>query len=234
MPMSRYGYPGHLGEPWNIIADFEVNFVKVYVHLQKAGYNVLAYDLRNHGNSGVANNGICGVGRYEWRDCVGAKQYVDNHPELGKMEVGLLSRCTGANAQYEAMYRHPELFENVKCMISPMPISMEPFVRQLAKLQGVEAHVELIDQEQIKLGGFKSGDMSPHPFASAVKIPTFMTQVKEDILTVPEDGQKTFDLLGTEEKELLWIEGTTVRFRGYNYFSENPEKMITWFDKYMK
>jgi uncharacterized protein len=35
----------------------------------------------------------------------------------------------------------------------------------------------------------------------------------------PEDAQKTFDLLASNEKELFWIDGTTRRFKdGYNYF----------------
>ena len=33
--------------------------------LHDAGYNVLAYDLRNFGHSGAANGGIFTVGRYE-------------------------------------------------------------------------------------------------------------------------------------------------------------------------
>jgi alpha-beta hydrolase superfamily lysophospholipase len=41
-----------------------------YKHLTDAGYSVLTYDIRNHGNSSAANNGICGIGRWEWRDCV--------------------------------------------------------------------------------------------------------------------------------------------------------------------
>ena len=29
------------------------------------------------------------------------------------------------------------------------------------------------------------------------------------------------------------MEGTTTRFDGYNYFGENPETMVEFFDKYM-
>jgi len=29
----------------------------------------------------------------------------------------------------------------------------------------------------------------------------------------------------------LWIEGTTRRFDGYNYFGQDPEKMMAWFAK---
>ena len=56
MGFSRSGIPAHL-EPWRSIWSssgnaFEVNFVPDYKILQDAGYNVLAYDLRNFRASG--------------------------------------------------------------------------------------------------------------------------------------------------------------------------------------
>ena len=102
-----------------------------------------------------------------------------------------------------------------------------------AKLQGVGDYMNVMDFEQKKLGGFTNPEMTPHLFAGDVKIPTMITQVRDDLWTTPEDGQKTFDLLGAAEKEIFWIEGTTRRFDGYNYYGENPERMIAWFDRFM-
>ncbi len=34
-------------------------------HLTDAGYNVLTYDIRNHGNRGAANGGLSGIGQWE-------------------------------------------------------------------------------------------------------------------------------------------------------------------------
>ncbi|WHZ27893.1 MAG: hypothetical protein OJF51_002690 [Nitrospira sp.] len=42
-------------------------------------------------------------------------------------------------------------------------------------------------------------------------------------------------MLGTREKEMIWVENTTHRFRdGYNYFGRYPEKVLAFFAKYMK
>lgn len=234
MPMSRSGFTGHFGEPWSQVDTLEIDFVAHIAHLARAGYNVLAYDLRNHGQSGAANGGICGIGRYEWRDCVGVKNYVDAHPKLSGMTLGLYSQCTGGNAQFEAMSRRPELFENVRCMLSPLVVSMTALMGQFAKLQGVDAYMDAMDFEQKKLGGFTNAEMTPHLFAQDVRVPTLLVQVRDDAWTTPEDGEKTFELLGSNEKEIFWIEGTSRRFDGYNYFGENPERMIAWFDRHMK
>ncbi|MEM1172175.1 MAG: alpha/beta hydrolase [Cyanobacteria bacterium P01_H01_bin.35] len=236
LPMCRSGFPGHLGEPWSNFDEVEIDFVLQYKHLTDAGYNVLTYDLRNHGHSGSANGGISGIGQYEWRDCVGVKKFVDAHTRFSKMNVGLYSQCMGGNAQYHAIHKHPELFENVKCMVSPMVVSMSALYDAFAELQGIGQYQELLDLELLKIGGCVAAEMTPHLWANSVTIPVLMVQVLDDAWTRnPEDAQQTFDLLGSKEKELIWIENTTKRFKdGYNYFGRHPEKILSFIDKYMK
>lgn len=49
-------------------------------------------------------------------------------------------------------------------------------------------------------------------------------------MTRPEDVQSIYDAIPIEEKKFVWIEGTTRRFDGYNYFGEHPEVAIGWFN----
>ena len=92
-----------------------------------------------------------------------------------------------------------------------------------------------MDLEQVKLGGFTNGEMHPQNYSHAVKVPYFMAQVIDDSWTNnPTDAQEIFDNIRSDDKELFWIENTTRRFDGYNYFGQHPEKMIAFFDKYMK
>jgi esterase/lipase len=236
LPMCRAGFPGHLGEPWSMYDAVEIDFVIQQKHLSDAGYNVLAYDIRNHGTSNAANGGISDIGRWEWRDCVGVKKYVESHPAISKMKVGLYSQCLGGNSQYEAIYRRLDLFDNVLCMCSPMVVSMSAIYSAMSELQGVSQYQELIDLELTKMGAFTAAEMTPQLFASGVKMPVLMIQVLKDSWTRnPEDAQKTFDLLASKDKELFWIENTTRRFKdGYNYFGRHPEKVITFFNKHMQ
>jgi hypothetical protein len=115
---------------------------------------VLTYDIRNHGNSSAANGGLSGIGQWEWRDCVGVKKFVDNHPTLSKMKVALYSQCMGGNSQYHAIHRRPDLFENLRCMVSPMVVSMSAIYDAFSELQGVRQYQELIDLELLKMGAF--------------------------------------------------------------------------------
>jgi uncharacterized protein len=46
----------------------------------------------------------------------------------------------------------------------------------------------------------------------------------------PQDVQSIYDAIPVEEKKLVWIEGTTRRFDGYNYFGKHPEVAIDWFN----
>ena len=236
LPMCRAGYPGHLGEPWsNFIEPVEIDFIIQYKHLTDAGYNVLTYDFRNHGQSSAANGGVCGVGQWEWRDCVGVKKFVDAHPRLGKMKVALFSQCLGGISQYAAITKHPELFENVKCLVSPLVPNMNSVFGKLSGYQGIEQYQELIDLEVLKLGGFAAADMSGKLWAPNVKLPILMWQLRDDaVINNPTDAQSTFDALASTEKELYWLEGTTKRFEdGYNWFGRYPEKVLSFLAKYM-
>jgi len=233
MTMNRYGYPGHL-EPWKQFNDVEVDFNKIYKALHEAGYNILTYDMRNHGASGAANGGVAGFGLYEWRDVVGAMLYVQGHDKLKNMTVGLFNPCAGGNAAMVAMTKRPDLFEDVKAFVCPQPCSGEYSMKEIAGLQGIGSYMKELDEEMIKQGGFPCCETTPHPYAANVKVPTFIIQVRDDIWTKPEDVQTTFDLLTIEDKKLFWVEGTTKRFDGYNYFGENPKQMIEFFDERMK
>ncbi|MDA0149644.1 alpha/beta hydrolase family protein [Vibrio sp. LaRot3] len=230
---NRYGFPGHL-EPWSNFSDVEVDLVKIQAELHKAGYNVLAYDMRNHGHSGDAHGGAVGLGFYEWRDVIGAMQYAQTQPHLKQMQVGLFSPCAGGNATMVAMSKHPEFFTDVKALVCPQPCSAGVPAQIFANMAGVGDRMDEIDLEQRKLGGLPNSEMTPHPYAVNVHTPTFIIQVRDDAWTKPDDVQTTFDLLGTKEKKLFWVEGTTQRFDGYNYFGDNPEQMIEFFNQYMQ
>ncbi|OAT67866.1 hypothetical protein AWB85_12165 [Mycobacteroides immunogenum] len=233
MPMNRYGFPSHL-EPWNFVPgnDIEVDYMREYQHLHEAGYNILTYDARNHGNSAAANGGIFTWGLIESRDVAGSLKYIKSRPDTRNMTVGLLSRCMGANATFVAMTRHPELFADVRALVAVQPISLRAMVERNLEMMSLEDQFEAVDREvQLNLS-FTIDQLSPLEYAKNCQVPTFILQVRDDALTKSSDVQSIFDNIPVDDKELFWIEDSTRRWDGYNYFSEHPEKLIDWFDKH--
>jgi len=73
----------------------------------------------------------------------------------------------------------------------------------------------------------------PQERARNVRVPTFLYQVRGDILTHPSDVQATFDNLPVAHKKLQWIEGTTARRDGYLELQRRSQPMLDWFAQYM-
>ena len=235
---SRYGFPSHL-EPWRSMFaaggnDFEVNFIPDYRILHDAGYNVLTYDLRNLGHSGSANGGMCTGGIYESRDVVGSIQFAKQEPRFREMTIGLFSRCLGCSASMHAMARRPDAFKDVTCMVGVQPISPRVILERTLELTGVApGRIEDLDREIRLAISFGLDEMSPTGPAKRVMVPTFLCQVRDDVLTRSSDVQSIFDNIPIREKELLWIEGTTKRWDGYTRFAKEPGPMLAWFERYM-
>lgn len=234
---NRYGFPGHLapyGDAWKASGnDFEVDFMPDYKHLHDAGYNVLAYDLRNFGQSGAGSGGVIGNGIREYRDVIGSLRYVQSSLDLRHMKLGLLSRCCGMNATMVGMSRHREAFANVRAIVAPQPISLSAFYRTILGHMGMPDALPEVADALRRATSMELKDMDMPPYAEAVDIPTLLLQVRDDTLTTPDDVQAIFDAIPAEQKDLIWIEGTNRRFDGYNYLPENPKPMLDWFARFM-
>jgi uncharacterized protein len=237
MGFSRSGMPTQY-EPWH--ADwaasgngFEVDLVPDYKILHDAGYNVLAYDLRNHGLSSAANGGVTTHGITEWRDIVGSLAYARTRPGTGDMIIGLFSRCMGAVATFAAMTRWPAAFDGVRCLVSPQPVTPRFIVERRLAVMGLGDRLEDFNTLIRLRTSVGLEQRIPQEWAKNVRVPTFLYQVRGDILTDPSDVQAMFDNIPVAEKKLQWIEGTTARWDGYLEFQRRPQPMLDWFAQYM-
>ncbi len=63
---------------------------------------------------------------------------VRSRSDTREMTIGLFSRCLGCNATMFAMTRRPGVFDGVRCMVSPQPLSsgVAPAVRRSRQLYG--------------------------------------------------------------------------------------------------
>jgi dienelactone hydrolase len=234
---SRSGIPTHV-EPWHSVwaptgNGFEVDLVPDYKILHDAGYNVLAYDLRNHGLSSAANGGVVTHGFTESRDVVGSIDYARARPDTRDMIIGLFSRCMGGVATLAAMTRYPEAFDDVRCLVSPQPITPRYIAKRRLDAIGLG---DRLDDFNTLLRLHTSVGLErriPQQWAKNVRVPTFLYQVHGDTLTEPEDVQAMYDNIPVSDKKLQWIEGTTARWDGYLEFQRRPQPMLDWFAQHM-
>jgi len=237
MGFTRSGMPTHL-EPWHSAwaasgNGFEVNLMPDYRILHDAGYNVLAYDLRNHGLSGAANGGLTSSGLFEARDVVGSLGYVCNRADTRDMTVGLFSRCLGASSTFAAMTQFPEAFEGVRCLVAPQPVTARVILGRRLVALGLADRLDDLEEWIVRITGIGFAARSPQEWAKSVHVPTFVYQVRGDVITDPSDVQAIFGNIPTPHKKLQWIEGSTARWDGYLEFQRRPEPMPEWFAQYM-
>lgn len=235
MPGNRYGFAGHLPQYKDSFGGFEVNFMHHYKALHEAGFNILCYDLRNHGLSPDTNGRTITFGINESRDVAGSLKYVNSRSDTKGMKKVLLSICLGGNSTLVAMKKFPEYFKEVKAMVLLQPISMQCFVDTFIKRSNMssESTCKYMDDKILEGTSFKLSDFDIVPYAPACKVPTKVLQVKKDFLTDVDNVQQIYDGLDTKDKEMYWIEGTDQRFQGYNFLGKEPKQMLEWFAKYV-
>jgi uncharacterized protein len=234
---SRSGIPTHV-EPWHSVwaptgNGFEVDLVPDYKILHDAGYNVLAYDLRNHGLSSAANGGVVTHGFTESRDVVGSLEYARARPDNRGMIIGLFSRCMGGVSTLAAMTLYPEAFDDVRCLVSPQPITPRYIAKRRLDAIGLGDRLDDFNTLLRLKTSVGLERRIPQEWAKNVRVPTFLYQVQGDTLTEPEDVQAMFDNIPVADKKLQWIEGTTARWDGYLEFQRRPQPMLDWFAQYM-
>jgi uncharacterized protein len=192
MGFSRSGMPTHL-EPGKSVSaasgnDFEIDFIPDYRILHDAGYNVLAYDLRNFGHSGAANGGIASSGIFEARDVLGSLRYVRERGDARHMTVALFSRCLGCSSTFYAMSRDPRAFTDVRCFVGHPPRDDEGHHETTARAPRCASdRLDELEQLIVLRTSIGSAERVPQEWAKHVRVSTFLYQVHDDVLTDPSD-----------------------------------------------
>jgi pimeloyl-ACP methyl ester carboxylesterase len=200
--------------------------------LNQAGYSVLTFDFRGHGES---ERGITGVGLNEYQDVLGALAYLESRPDVDTSRFGLVAFCMGANATIIALSKAKERFVGATCLVAIQPISMAVFVR--AYIQSLYTRLGLVLlplMERIRLwrGGYPLEAMGPGGFVQDLTLPTLYVQGRTDPWTKLSDVQGFYE--GTPgPKEFWWLEETASRPDAYNYVGQHPERMVAFLQRYL-
>jgi pimeloyl-ACP methyl ester carboxylesterase len=229
-PFNRHGFLVR-NQGWLPLFKTDVDLLQIAPALHRAGYSVLMFDFRNHGES---EGGLTGVGLSEYQDVLGAVEYIESRPSLHAPQIGFASFCMGANSTIVALSKGGELIEDVKFLVAVQPISVSVFFRRYMSNVYTPLSLYLIpivDRFVQWRGGFAFKEMSPLAYAKDVQVPTLVIQAREDPWFEVSDVEGVYDAL-PGLKELWWIEGKMRRFEAYNHVCKNPERVIAFAQKW--
>ena len=209
----------------------DIHFLNQAKYLVEAGYSVLMYDLRNHGESGQGTSEWITWGQDERKDVWGAVNYISNHPTYKDASIGLLSICMGAASTTFAygLENNMKEFSNVKSMIAVQPLTYDYFVKAMG-LPGflINSGNKVNEHRGVNL----TGD-SFLPYAKNLTMPVLVIQNQNDPMTNMEMVKQYYNDIQTE-KEILWLDLKKKRGAAYDWLGKNPEKILGWFKKYVK
>jgi predicted alpha/beta-fold hydrolase len=198
--------------------------------VNQAGYSVLMFDFRNHGES---SSGVTGIGLNEYLDVVGAVNYL--RKRFGSPEVGFVSFCMGANSTLVALSKAKSELADVKCVVAVQPVSALVFVRSFMRAVFTSASlimVPVVDKMCQWRGGYALKEMSPLKYCRDVSVPVLYVQAKTDPWTELSDIEGFYaETAGS--KELWMIDEKMGRFDAYNYVGGNPEKIINFLKQHL-
>jgi len=215
----------------------DVSFLRQAKYLNDAGYTVLMYDFRNHGNSGSGTLPWITWGPTEALDLIAAVDFISNHPDHKSASIGLLSICMGQGASIAAFAMEDGLknYPNIKTMISVQPMDYHCFVHAMGLPKFL---INSTNKAIMKRTGMDFNKASWRPFVKEVTVPTLVIQNKNDSYLDADFVTGVFSDLAVE-KTLMWVElpkqknALQNRMAAYDWLGTNPKPILSWFGKYM-
>ena len=215
----------------------DIEFLRQVKSFNDAGYTVLLYDFRNHGESDSSMDGFVSYGPEEAKDLIAAVEFIENHPAYSKAEIGLMSICMGQGASVSAFGRSDGLKnrERLRCMVSVQPLDYPHFVKGMGMPAFLQKRADRYIQERTDFDYYEN---SWRKDVADVDVPTLVIQNRNDGLLDESFVKGVFaDLM--VEKSLLWIEledqgskGAN-RIAAYDWIGMNPGPALEWFDRHM-
>ena len=236
--------------------------VKLQRVLYDAGFHVVAYDLRNHGDS--ERRLPSGFGEIEFMDCAGVMDFLNGHPVLKQCKVALLPFCVSGVAFMKANTLYPDKFKNVAAWAttnifhSPIMFADRPFFFGLGSEQLLDEALQEKQAKYEKEGAIKFSGidmklerMSAKKYAKDVKVPIMYCDAIHDPQDYHERAspeifaefgagmdeasrkRNEFHFLGPQQPAPFKTKGNN-RSEGYNFYQseEGSKVLINFLNKY--
>ncbi|CAE7698736.1 unnamed protein product [Symbiodinium sp. CCMP2592] len=231
-----------------------IDYVKLHKVLHDAGFHVVAYDLRNHGES--ESKLPSGFGEVEFMDAMGVMDWVNGHSVLKDCKVALLPFCVSGVAFMKANSLYPKKFSQVVAWATtnifhgPTIMANRPYMFGMGNVQLLNEALKKKQAQYVKSGELTNPDIkftaqriSAKPYAPDVKVPILYCDVMHDFADYHEmscpDIFKEFgkDLreelrqrnelhfLGPNQPAPFTTEGRN-RSEGYNFYQSDAGSKV--------
>ena len=194
----------------------------------RAGYNLLYFDFRNHGESGGNRTSLS---RFESEDVSAALAYLKKSKPAGSRHVGIYGLSMGASAAIAAAAMHPE----IEAVAAESPFSsFNDIIKRFAKLYYRLPEYPFVP---VTLGfvrarlGFNPNDYAPEKYIALISPrPLLLIQGEVDQRMPRQVGEKLYAAAG-EPKE-LWVVKNADHAEAYFKMGRLYEiKLQRFFDK---
>lgn len=215
----------------------DVPFLRQAKYLNDAGYTVLMYDFRNHGESDEFREGFISQGMDESLDVIAAAEFVTTHPDYKDAAVGLLSICMGFGSTIAAYGRDAGLgsYPQIRCIYGIQPMNYTTWLNAMGLPQWLQRDIFAYLE---KASGFDFGGESWRPYVRDISVPTKVVQNTNDGFLDKEFVDGVFEELPVE-KEMLWLDLPVMKNKGqnrmaaYDWVGTADESVLDWFGRYM-
>lgn len=213
----------------NVIGATPVEILRLANFLSKDGYNVLMFDLRNHGESAASIPVTFGL--EESNDLLGALTYLSTRPDVNADRIGVVGFSAGANT---LLYSLPQT-EQIKAGIAVQPMTANVFNRRFGRemLGPISAVIlPLVNASYQVVGDVAISEIRPDTAVThAGSVPVLYIQGSGDPWGDPDDVSN-MAAATPEARGPLFVE-TTSRFEGYQYLIENPKIATSFFEQHL-
>jgi len=217
--------------------DSDIFFLNQAKYLHDAGYTVLMYDFRNHGESDTSNPPWNTWSKREAADIIAAVDFITTHPVYRGATIGLLSICMGQGVSIEAFGREDGLrhYAQIKAMVSLQPMDYSHFVKAMGLPKFIRKSIVRTMEKQANIN---MDEASWVPHINKVNVPTMVIQNRNDGYLDEAFVNHVYDSLSVE-KEMIWIDipkkknKNFNRMAAYEWIGKNPEHVLAWFGKHL-